>query len=126
MDRTKWTSPEKLRNIVYGFDVLARELYVFASSEQAIASVEGLTIAEGDYRFFSADGSPMEAHFSVPARVHPERDTYSNGVYTLKPAATGENLLTFLSIIECKDEAASGLATLRDIYEFLTDQAMEK
>jgi hypothetical protein len=100
MDRSKWAAPEKLRGVVFGFDVLAKKLEIFASKTEAIASVQGLTIAEGDYLFFSADGAPMEARFSIPPRPpDPVSNTYSNGIYTLESAASGLNLHTFLQIV---------------------------
>jgi hypothetical protein len=124
MDRGSWAPPEKLRNLVFGLDRLGKTITVFSSRADAIASVEGLTIAEGDYSFFSADGSPLEARFSIPARLHPERNTYTNGVYTLEPAATGSNLFTLLSIVDCDDPAQSGLRTLRDVEQFLLDRVL--
>lgn len=48
MDRNKWAAPEQLRSVVFGYDILSRSLTVFASDIEAIAAVEGLTIAEGD------------------------------------------------------------------------------
>lgn len=124
MDRNKWASPEKMRNLVFGFDILYRQLQIFASKEDAIVAVEGLTIAEGDYRFFSADGSPLEACFSIQPFVNAERNTYSNGKYTLEPILTGTHLSTILAVVECADEAKSGLSTLRDVEQFLIDQSL--
>jgi hypothetical protein len=124
MNRKKWAAPEKLQNLVFGLDLLGKTIVVFSSKASAVANVEGLAIAEGDWRFFSADGSPLEAHFSMPAQIHPERNTYTNGVYTLEPAATGANLFALLSIVACEDQARSGLCTLRDIEQFLLDRTL--
>ena len=124
MDRSKWSSPEKLRNVVFGYDLLRRYLTVFASEVEAITAIEGLEVAEGDYKFFSCDGSPLEAQFSVPVKINFDSNTYSNGVYTLKPTTKGKNLMAFLRIVECDDPANSGLATLRDIEQFLIDKAL--
>jgi hypothetical protein len=126
VDRNKWTEPERMQRLVFGFDVLSKSLTVYASKEHAITQVEGLSITEGDWRFFSADGSPLQARFSVPAKVNAENNTYSNGVYTLESSTDGENLFAILSIVECEDRAGSGLLTLRDIEQFLIDQALEK
>jgi hypothetical protein len=122
MDRGNWAAPDKMHNLVFGFNWVSKTVTVFASKAEAIATVEGLDIAEGDWRFFSADGSPMEAHFSTPARVCSDR--YTNGVYTLEPAASGSNLYTYLSIVACEDDAQSGLRTLRDVEQFLLDQML--
>lgn len=122
MDRGKWAASEKLRKVIFGYDLLSRSLIVFASEAEAIAAVEGLTIAEGHYKFFSADGSPLEAVFSTPAQIHHGHNTYTNGVYTLKQCNKGAPLQAFLLIAECKDEAKSGLSTLRDIEQFLLDK----
>lgn len=113
-----------MQDLIFGFDVLRKTLKVFRSKTDAIASVQGLEVAEGDWRFFSSDGSPMEAHFSTPAQIFPEKNTYTNGVYTLEPAATGASLSSLLSIVSCEDDAQSGLQTLRDVEQFLIDQAL--
>jgi hypothetical protein len=105
MNRNNWIEPEKLKQLVFGIHVPMRELLVFDSKEQAMATVEGLSIAEGDWRFFSSDGSALEACFSVQARIHPDRNTYSNGIYTLEAAPGAPGLLSFLATVECKDLA---------------------
>jgi hypothetical protein len=124
MDRNKWAPTEQLQSVIFGFDLLTKTLSVFASDADAISLVEGLTIAEGDYRFFSADGAPMKATFSTPARIDPSSNTYSNGIYMLEPAAEGSNLFTLLQIVSCEDHAQSGLKTLRDVEQFLIDQKL--
>lgn len=126
MDRNKWAATEQLLSVVFGYDINNRSLTVFSSDIEAIAAVEGLVIAEGDYKFFSADGSPLEAVFSIPAQIHFESNTYTNGVYTLRPCNTGDRLYTFLAIVDCNDEAKSGLSTLRDIEQFLIDRGIER
>lgn len=126
MDREKWASPEKMQNLVFGFNILSRRLQIFASKEEAISAVEGLTIAEGDYQFFSADGSPLNAQFLVQPQVHVDRGTYSNGKYTLEPASKGTHLSVILAIVECADHAQSGLSTLRDVDQFLIDQNLAR
>lgn len=126
MDRQKWAELEKLQRVIFVYDIQSRSLTVFASEAEAIAAIEGLAISEGDYKFFSADGSPLEAVFSIPARIHHDRNTYTNGVYTLKPCNQGEHFFSFLKIVECKDEAKSGLATLRDVEQFLIDLSLQK
>jgi hypothetical protein len=115
---------DKMQGLIFGLDVLCKTLKVFASKAEAVASVKGLEIAEGDWRFFSADGSPMKSHFSTPAQIFPESNTYTNGVYTLEPADTGPNLYTLLSVVSCEDHAQSGLHTLRDVEQFLIDHAL--
>jgi hypothetical protein len=122
MDRGNWAAPEKMQNLIFAFNGMSKTITVFASKKEAIANVQGLEIAEGNWRFFSADGSPMEANFSIPARIYAERNTYTNGVYTLEPTATGSSLYTLLSIVDCDDHARSGLYTLRDVEQFLLDQ----
>ena len=125
MDRTKWASPEKLQELVFGFDIASKTLSVFDSKEQAIATVEGLSIAEGDWRFFSYDGSPLDAIFSVPAKINFDTNTYSNGLYTLEATQDAPSLLSVLSLVECEDKANSGLLTLRDVEQYLVDRSME-
>ena len=123
MNRKKWAAPEKLRKLVFGLDLPGKTLTIFSSKAGVAATVQGLEVAEGNWRFFAANGSPLEARFSIPARIHPERNTYTNGVYTLE-AATGSNLYTLLSIVACEDHARSGLRTLRDIEQFLLDRTL--
>lgn len=114
-----------MQSLVFGFNVTLRSLTIFASKSDAIASVEGIEIAEGDWRFFSASGSPLEAHFSTPPQIHHDRNTYTKGTYSLEPADTGMNLYTLLSMVSCDDQAQSGLSTLRDVEQFLLDQLPE-
>lgn len=125
MDRRKWATPEKMRSLVFAYSIAGKFLQVYASESEAAAAVVGLEIVEGDWKFFSSNGSPLEADFSIQPRIHPERNTYTKGVYTLKPANAGTNLYTLLSIVECHDDTKSGLSTLRDIEQFLEDQILE-
>jgi hypothetical protein len=78
------------------FDTGALRLRVFASEAEVIANVPGMDIAEGDWRFFKSDGSPLEAVFSEEARHFPDRNAYTNGVYALGPGS-GETLGEFLA-----------------------------
>ena len=68
---------------------------VFDTLEEAVKRCPGLEIAEGDWLFFSGDGSPLEAVFSRDAYVDTERLVYGNGVYTLS-AGTGLNFQDWL------------------------------
>ncbi|HMN74207.1 MAG TPA: hypothetical protein PKA55_20280 [Rhodoblastus sp.] len=119
-------SPEKIQNIVFGLHLPVRRLIVFACKAKAIQFVEELDIAEGDWSFFAADGSPLEAHFSTVPKINHDQNTYENGVYDLRPAMSGANLLDILVVADCQDDASSGLVTLRDVEQFVIDQALEQ
>ena len=115
-----------MRDLIFGLDVLGKTVLVFGSKEQAVAAIEGLAVAEGDWRFFSSDGSPLEARFSVPAEIYFDRGTYTNGTYSLEAGSAGPTLQSILAAVECQDEANSGLLTLRDVEQFLIDRAIDK
>lgn len=126
MDRRKWCAPEKLKLLIFGLDIQRKTLSVFSSKEQILEMVEGLSIAEGDWRFFSSDGSALEARFSVPAKIDFQTNTYSNGEYTLEAAPAEPILLSFLQTVACEDKAHSGLLTLQDVEQFLVDQTLDR
>lgn len=68
---------------VLAFNTSFRTLTIFKSHSEAIKNCPGLEIAEGDWLFFDAKGKPLDPVFSVPAEIHLEKNTYSNGIYTL-------------------------------------------
>jgi hypothetical protein len=68
----------------------SKTLQVFASAEDVIANVEGMSIAEGDWLFFTPGGEPLEPRFSEPARFLSD-NTFTHGVYTLH-AGVGRTL----------------------------------
>ncbi|MDB5802960.1 MAG: hypothetical protein JWN73_282 [Betaproteobacteria bacterium] len=71
--------------MVYAFSADDRALHVFTNAAAAVAYCEGYDVADGLWRFFSADGVPLEAVFSEPARKY--AFTVSHGKYDLKPSA---------------------------------------
>lgn len=104
-------------NTIYALDVTSRRLHVFSSEAEVKQNCEGLSIVEGDWLFYAADGSPLEVHFSVPARIFPEKNTYTNGEYSLRPAH-GERLELKLQHVEFVD----GHAVFKDV---LYEQKLE-
>lgn len=79
------------------------QLGIFYSADFAAKNRYGLDIVEGDLRFFAADGSPLEANFSVEPRFN-SNNTFFPGIYTLK-SGTGINLQTAL-----KDRIAANVS----------------
>ena len=69
--------------MVYALSTDDGALHVFPSAAGAVSYCEGYDVAGGLWRFFSADGTPLEAVFSEEARKH--SFTVSHGVYALKP-----------------------------------------
>jgi len=69
--------------MIYALSADDGALHVFASATEAISYCEGYDVADGLWRFFSADGKPLEAIFSEPARKY--TFTISHGVYDLGP-----------------------------------------
>ena len=112
--------------LVFGLERQMRILSVFSSRAEAAASVEGLEIVEGDWRFFGADGAPLEVRFSTMPRINAQQSTYTNGEYVLEPAKSGASLLEVLAAVDCRDEADSGLTSLRAVEQFLIDQAIAR
>jgi hypothetical protein len=80
---------------IFAYNTSSRSFRVFESEAEVIASCPGIEIAEGDWLFFSESGACLEAHFSVPASINAERNTYAAGVYTLR-AGKGPALSQFL------------------------------
>ncbi len=88
--------------MIYALDVTFGRLHLLASEVAVKENCEGLSIVEGDWLFFAADGSPLEAYFSEPARIFPEKNTYTNGKYSLRPTS-GERLEVKFPYIEFVD-----------------------
>ncbi len=78
---------------VFAFNTVFKTMEVFETCAEAVARIPGLEIAEGDWLLFAADGSPLEAVYSVDPVVR--NGISSNGVYELKPGE-GFSLAAFL------------------------------
>lgn len=106
----------------YALDIHDNSLHVFYSEEILKQNCEGLSIAEGDWRFFAKDGSPMEAVFTKPARIFAEKNTYTHGEYFLRPTA-GDNLVTFFPAFQYEQ----GLTRFRDLaFEQKQEEALKQ
>jgi hypothetical protein len=117
---SKTINRDKDHRIVFALNILFNTLYVFNSKLDVAEKIEGIEIAEGDWRFFAADGSPMAARFSTPARINPERNTYTNGVYSLE-AASGSKLQDILPTVSAVDSA--DLENVTEVEKFLAKQS---
>lgn len=72
---------------VFTFNTVFKTMEVFSTHAGAIARCPGLEIAEGDWLFFAADGTPLEAVLSVdPIAQKDGRWVLSNGVYAFGPS----------------------------------------
>lgn len=92
---------------------------VFASEKEAISYCEGVDVATGGWKFFSGEGLPLEAAFSVPAQVG--RFVVSHGRYSLRPGS-GEPLSQFLSQVALV-EGPPGLQTAEEVERALTSHS---
>lgn len=45
-----------------------RGLTAYETPERAISACEGIDVGDGNYRFFAADGTPLQATFLTPNR----------------------------------------------------------
>lgn len=106
--------------VVIAYNTVFNALYRFPSANDVVSNIEGIEIAESDWLFFSEDGSPMEAIFSVPARINPEKHTYSNGVYSLKKTS-GQTLHDTMSNVPKEREKSGNLYTPDNLRAFLID-----
>ena len=81
---------------VFAFNTAFKSMQVFDSHADAMAHCPGLEIAEGDWLFFAADGSRLDAVFAVdPVVQRAGHWVMSNGVYDLKPGS-GSSLMAFI------------------------------
>ena len=81
---------------VFAFNTVFKAMEVFTTPAEAVTRVPGLEIAEGDWMFFAANGSPLNAVYSVdPVVQDGERWVLSDGVYDLQPGE-GPSLVSFL------------------------------
>jgi len=70
--------------MIYALSADDGGLHVFPNASEAISYCEGYDVAGGLWCFFSADGGPLEAVFSEPARKY--TFTISHGIYHLRPS----------------------------------------
>lgn len=82
-------------------------LVAFATTEAAEAHCEGSDVEKGLWRFFSDDGSPLEARFRRPA----------NGTYALQRAVSG--LWLQERIEQVRSVQGCGLTSLPEVVELL-------
>ena len=69
-------------------------LFVFQSTEEAIAYCEGVDVEAGDWIFWDEGGSPLQAEFTTPN--HHGRFSIGNGAYRLVPDPSGDALISLL------------------------------
>jgi hypothetical protein len=90
-------------------------LQAFASIVEAVAHCKGVDVADGFWRFFAEDGSPLDAQWERP--VEPESDDHAFGPYTLVRAMSGlwlqERLAEVVTVTGC------GLGTVEELAETL-------
>jgi hypothetical protein len=111
---------DKGHHIVFALNIPFNTLYVFNSKLDVAEKIEGIEIAEGIWRFFASDGSPMAARFSTPARINPERNTYTKGVYSLG-RGSGSKLQEVLPTVSAVD--AAEFENVTDVEKFLAKQS---
>jgi hypothetical protein len=69
--------------LIYVFANDDRGLSVYATSLDAVAACEGVDVEDGNYRFFSSDGRPLQPRFNRPNRRGVR--TVLSGDYVLEP-----------------------------------------
>ena len=102
---------------VIAVDISLGFIEALDSIDAAIARCPGLEIAEGDWLFFDGDGQPLEADFLEKPLINPEKGSYSDGVYTLRPGG-GKTFQQWL-FDRCR-EKDFWFGTLRDLERHLT------
>ena len=99
---------------VFALDGDDGALHAFASIADAVAHCKGVDVADGFWRFFDEDGSPLEARWeglAAPA------DGVPFSAYNLERAMGGKWLQERLDQIT--SVSGSGVATIADLVELL-------
>lgn len=107
--------------MLYALAADDRTLHVFFTEAEAISYCEGYDVASGNWRFFAADGSPLVAVFSEPAR----QDAFlvTHGRYELKPGPGPSLQESFASIGAV--EGPSGFQSLAEVARALTSHRVD-
>ena len=90
-------------------------LRAFSSIAEAVAHCKGVDVADGYWRFFAEDGSPLEAQWERLAE--PGNDAHVFGAYTLVRAMSGKWLQERLA--EVATVEGCGLSTVEELTEVL-------
>lgn len=101
--------------MLYALATDDRTLHVFSTEAEAISHCEGFDVASGHWCFFAADGSPLVAVFSEPAREGAFLITH--GRYALSPG-TGPSLQESLAGIAAV-EGPPGLQSIAEVARVL-------
>ncbi len=101
--------------VVFALDKDDGALQAFASIAEAVAHCKSVDVADGYWRFFAEDGSPLDAQWERV--VEPGSDDHAFGGYTLVRAMSGlwlqERLAEIVTVAGC------GLTTMGDLAETL-------
>jgi hypothetical protein len=90
-------------------------LQAFSSATDAASHCKGLAVRDGEWYFFSDDGSPLDAKFERPTPKG--QPLAGSGTYTLQRAMSGLWLQERLA--QVKSVKGCGLATLPEVVELL-------
>ena len=90
-------------------------LIAFPSAADAIAHCEGIDVRDGVWRFFSEDGSPLDAKFEHPTPTG--QPLAGSGAYTLQRAMSG--LWLQERVDQLKSVEGCGLTSLPQVVALL-------